>query len=94
MLRLIDRGAKRVASSELNLLKYELQGHLWTMREAVTIEKIKNTEIFIPVGNQDYCQFPLTIEMIRNDAILRSKNFKKINISIRMGGINILSFLV
>ena len=41
MLRLIDRGAKRVASSELNLLKYELQGHLWTMREAVTIEKIK-----------------------------------------------------
>ena len=39
MLRLIDRGAKRVASSELNLLKYELQGHLWTMREAFTVEK-------------------------------------------------------
>ena len=51
MLRLIDRGAKRVASSELNLLKYELQGHLWTMREAVTIEKIKkNMKIYIPVG--------------------------------------------
>ena len=26
MLRLIDRGAKKVVRSELNLLKYELQG--------------------------------------------------------------------
>ena len=34
MLRLIERGAKRVASSELNLLKYELQGHLWILKEA------------------------------------------------------------
>ena len=50
MLRLIDRGAKRVASSELNLLKYELQGHLWTMREAVTIEKIKKDENFHSCG--------------------------------------------
>ena len=34
MLRLIDRGAKKVVRSELNLLKYELQGHLWTLKEA------------------------------------------------------------
>ena len=34
MLRLIERGARRVASSELNLLKYELQGHLWILKEA------------------------------------------------------------
>ena len=59
MLRLIDRGAKRVASSELNLLKYELQGHLWTMREAVTIEKIKNMEIYIPVGESRLVSFSI-----------------------------------
>ena len=34
MLRLIDRSSKKVATSELSVLKYELQRHLWTLSEA------------------------------------------------------------
>ena len=34
MLRLIDRSSKKVAASELSILKYELQCHLWILKEA------------------------------------------------------------
>ena len=40
MLRLIDRGAKQVASSELNMVKYELQGHLWIMKERLNTRPV------------------------------------------------------
>ena len=33
-LRLIDRGAKKFDQSELGILKYELQTHLWALKEA------------------------------------------------------------
>mgnify|MGYP001406718865 CR=1 FL=1 len=34
MLRLIDRSSKKVERSELGELKYELQCHLWILKEA------------------------------------------------------------
>ena len=34
MIRLIDRSSKKVARSELGVLKYELQSHLWIMKVA------------------------------------------------------------
>ena len=34
MLRLIDRSSKKVERSELGELKYELQRHLWILKEA------------------------------------------------------------
>ena len=51
MLRLIDRNSKRVATSELSVLKYELQCHLWIMKAGLLFFNFNPTWNFLSLIN-------------------------------------------
>ena len=55
MLRLIDRNSKRVATSELSVLKYELQCHLWIMKAGFLFLNFNPTWNFSSLINPTSC---------------------------------------
>ena len=55
MLRLIDRNSKRVATSELSVLKYELQCHLWIMKAGLLFFNFNPTWNFSSLINPTSC---------------------------------------